>query len=84
MVDRRHGSPASAKFFTEAFEGVLITDLLSLCDAAVCAEKQEYWTHLLRDAAAVQECLQFSKCIFASIDALDAAKTRWQSRQLAQ
>jgi hypothetical protein len=43
------------KFFTEAFEGTLITDFWSPYDAVVCADKQKCWPHLLRDAAAVSE-----------------------------
>lgn len=55
MIDRSRGSPALAKFFTEAFEGTLITDFWSPYDAVVCADQQKCWPHLLRDAAAVSE-----------------------------
>jgi hypothetical protein len=55
MIDRSRGSPALQKFFTEAFEGTLITDFWSPYDAVVCADKQKCWPHLLRDAAAVSE-----------------------------
>jgi len=55
MIDRSRGSPALQKFFTEAFEGTLITDFWSPYDAVVCADKQKCWPHLLRDAAAASE-----------------------------
>ena len=55
MIDRSRGSPALAKFFTEAFEGTLVTDFWSPYDAVVCADQQKCWPHLLRDAAAVSE-----------------------------
>ena len=55
MIDRSRGSPAIKKFFTRAFEGVLITDFWSLYDSVCCAEKQKCWPHLLRDAASVDE-----------------------------
>ncbi len=55
MIDRSRGSPALLKFFTEAFEGTLITDFWSPYDTVVCADKQKCWPHLLRDAASVSE-----------------------------
>lgn len=55
MIDRSRGSPALQKFFTEVFEGTLITDFWSPYDAVVCADKQKCWPHLLRDAAAISE-----------------------------
>ncbi|QDU95802.1 IS66 family transposase [Lignipirellula cremea] len=55
MIDRSRGSPALQKFFTKAFEGVLITDFWSPYDAIVCADKQKCWPHLLRDMASVDE-----------------------------
>ena len=55
MIDRSRGSPAIKKFFTRAFEGVLITDFWSPYDSVCCAEKQKCWPHLLRDAASVDE-----------------------------
>lgn len=55
MIDRSRGSPALQKFFTDAFEGTLITDFWSPYDAVVCADKQKCWPHLLRDAASVSE-----------------------------
>lgn len=55
MIDHSRGSPALQKFFTEVFEGTLITDFWSPYDAVVCADKQKCWPYLLRDAAAVSE-----------------------------
>jgi len=49
MIDRCRGSPALQKFFTEEFEGVLITDFWSAY-ASVCAEDRQYClVHLLRE-----------------------------------
>ena len=55
MIDRSRGSPAIQKFFTQAFDGVLITDFWSPYDSVCCAEKQKCWPHLLRDMAKVDE-----------------------------
>jgi transposase len=55
MIDRSRGSPALQKFFTDAFEGTLITDFWGPYEAVVCTGKQKCWPHLLRDAAAVDE-----------------------------
>ncbi len=49
MIDRCRGSPALQKFFTEEFEGVLITDFWSAYES-VCAEDRQYClVHLLRE-----------------------------------
>ncbi len=49
MIDRSRGSPALQRFFTEAFEGVLITDFWSPYES-VCAEDRQYClVHLLRE-----------------------------------
>ncbi|MCP4897994.1 MAG: IS66 family transposase [bacterium] len=49
MIDRSRGSPALQQFFTEAFEGVLITDFWSPYES-VCAEDRQYClVHLLRE-----------------------------------
>lgn len=55
MIDRSRGSPALQKFFTEYFDGTLITDFWSPYDAIDCADQQKCWPHLLRDVAAVDE-----------------------------
>ena len=49
MVDRSRGSPALQKFFTDEFEGVLITDFWSAYES-VCADDRQYClVHLLRE-----------------------------------
>ena len=49
MIDRCRGSPALQKFFTDVFEGVLITDFWAAY-ASVCAEDRQYClVHLLRE-----------------------------------
>jgi len=49
MIDRCRGSPALQKFFTEAFEGVLVTDFWAAYES-VCAEDRQYClVHLLRE-----------------------------------
>ncbi len=55
MIDRSRGSPALQKFFTEVFEGVLITDFWSAYES-VCAEDRQYClVHLLRELEKVDE-----------------------------
>ncbi len=49
MIDRCRGSPALQKFFTEVFEGVLITDFWAPYES-VCAQDRQYClVHLLRE-----------------------------------
>jgi hypothetical protein len=49
LIDRSRGSPALQRFFTEAFDGVLITDFWAAY-ASVCAEDRQYClVHLLRE-----------------------------------
>lgn len=49
MIDRCRGSPALQQFFTEDFEGVLITDFWAPYES-VCAEDRQYClVHLLRE-----------------------------------
>ena len=55
MIDRSRGSPALQKFFTDVFEGVLITDFWSAYES-VCAEDRQYClVHLLRELEKVDE-----------------------------
>ena len=55
MIDRSRGSPALQKFFTDEFEGVLITDFWSAY-GSVCADDRQYClVHLLRELEAVDE-----------------------------
>lgn len=49
MIDRCRGSPALQKFFTDVFEGVLITDFWAPYES-VCAQDRQYClVHLLRE-----------------------------------
>jgi transposase len=49
MIERSRGSPALQQFFTEEFEGVLITDFWAPYES-VCAEDRQYClVHLLRE-----------------------------------
>jgi len=55
MIDRSRGSPALQKFFTDVFEGVLITDFWPAY-ASVCADDRQYClVHLLRELETVDE-----------------------------
>jgi hypothetical protein len=55
MIDRCRGSPALQQFFTEAFEGVLITDFWAPYES-VCAEDRQYClVHLLRELEKVDQ-----------------------------
>ena len=55
MIDRSRGSPALHKFFTDVFEGVLITDFWSAY-ASVCADDRQYClVHLLRELEKVDQ-----------------------------
>lgn len=49
MIDRCRGSPALLKFFTEAFDGVLVTDFWAAYSAVICGARQACLTHLLRE-----------------------------------
>lgn len=49
LIDRCRGSPALQKFFSDVFEGVLITDFWAPYES-VCAEDRQYClVHLLRE-----------------------------------
>ena len=55
MIDRSRGSQALQQFFTEEFEGVLITDFWSAYES-VCAEDRQYClVHLLRELEKVDD-----------------------------
>jgi transposase len=55
MIDRSRGSPALQQFFTEEFDGVLITDFWSAYQS-VCAEDRQYClVHLLRELEKVDD-----------------------------
>jgi transposase len=55
MIDRSRGSPALSKFFTEAFDGVLVTDFWSAYNAVVVSGRQACLTHLFRELDKVSE-----------------------------
>ncbi len=49
MIEYCRGSPVLQKFFTEAFEGVLITDFWAAYDSVDAADRQKCLPHLLRE-----------------------------------
>jgi len=55
MIDPSRGSPALLKFFTEDFNGVLITDFWRVYEWVNAAERQYCLVHLLREIEAVDE-----------------------------
>jgi len=55
MIDRSRGSPALERFFTEAFDGVLIADFWAAYNAVCAEDKQRCLAHLLRELSAVDE-----------------------------
>lgn len=55
MIDRSRGSPALEKFFTEAFDGVLVVDFWAAYNAVLAADKQRCLVHLLRELSAVDQ-----------------------------
>ena len=55
MIDRSRGSPALKKFFTEAFDGVLVTDFWAAYNAVECAARQACLPHLFRELEKVDK-----------------------------
>jgi len=49
MIDRSRGSPALSKFFTTAFDGILVTDFWAAYNAVVCTARQACLPHLFRE-----------------------------------
>lgn len=49
MIDRSRGSPALQKFFTQEFDGTLVTDFWGAYNAVACADRQMCLVHLLRE-----------------------------------
>jgi len=49
MIDRSRGSPALSKFFTTAFDGILVTDFWAAYNAVVCTVRQACLPHLFRE-----------------------------------
>jgi len=55
MIDRSRGSPALKRFFTETFDGVLVTDFWAAYNAVACADRQMCLAHLLREFESVDD-----------------------------
>lgn len=55
MIDRSRGSPALQEFFTEHFDGVLVTDFWGAYNAVSCADRQMCLAHLLRELKTVEK-----------------------------
>ena len=55
MIDRCRGQPALRKFFTEAFNGVLITDFWAAYASVDAADRQYGLPHLLRELEKVDQ-----------------------------
>ena len=55
VIDRSRGSPALSKFFTETFDGVLVTDFWSAYNAVECAARQACLPHLFRELEKVDK-----------------------------
>lgn len=54
QLDRSRGHPALEQFFTDAFDGILVSDFWAAYDA-IGRYHQKCWPHLLRDLQAVHE-----------------------------
>lgn len=55
MINRSRGSPALSKSFTEAFDGVLVTDFWAVYNAVVCTARQACLPHLFRELDKVSQ-----------------------------
>jgi transposase len=55
MINRSRGSPALSRFFTETFDGVLVTDFLAAYNAVSCGGRQVCLPHLFRELEKVNE-----------------------------
>jgi transposase len=55
LIDRSRGSPALQKFFTEAYQGTLVTDFWAAYDAVYVGDNQKCLPHLLRELLKVDE-----------------------------
>jgi hypothetical protein len=55
MIEYCRGSPVLQKFFTEEFEGVLITDFWAAYDSVDAADRQKCLPHLLRELEKVDK-----------------------------
>ena len=55
MIEYCRGSPALQSFFTEAFDGILITDFWAAYDTVDAADRQKCIPHLLRELEKVDQ-----------------------------
>jgi transposase len=55
LFDRSRGSPALSKFFTEAFDGILVTDFWAAYNSVSCFDHQACLAHLFREIGKVSE-----------------------------
>ena len=55
MIDRCRGSPALLKFFTQEFQGTLVSDFWGAYNKVNCARRQLCLVHLLRDFMTVEQ-----------------------------
>ena len=55
MIDKSRGGPALRKFFTEAFQGTLVSDFWGAYEGVAAADRQYCMVHLLRDIEKVDE-----------------------------
>lgn len=55
MIDASRGSPALNKFFTQSFEGILITDFWGAYNSVMADERQYCMVHLLRELEKVKD-----------------------------
>ena len=55
MIDRNRGSPVLAKFFNQAFNGVLVTDFWKAYASVEAYDRQYCLAHLLRELEKVDE-----------------------------
>ena len=54
MIDRSRGSPALQQFFTQEFDGTLVSDFWAAYNAVECAFRQKCLVHLFRDLEHVE------------------------------
>lgn len=55
LIDRSRGGPALRRFFTEAFEGTLVSDFWAAYEQVCCEDRQYCLVHLLRELVKVDE-----------------------------
>ena len=55
LIDESRGGPALQKFFTEAFDGILVSDFWAAYDSVCCGDNQKCLPHLLRELLKVDQ-----------------------------